>query len=66
MSELSDKDQKAVIVQILQQSLTNSHDTNEKLKDINQETEAFLKEANGNQRTEFKKPKEINTKIPHN
>lgn len=65
MSELSDKDQKAVIIEMLQQSLTNSLDTNEKLRDVHQEI-GFLKEANGDQRTEFKKPKEINTKIPHN
>lgn len=37
MSELPDEDYKAVIVKMLQPSLTNSLDTNEKLRNINQE-----------------------------
>ena len=43
MSELPDEDYKAVIVKMLQPSLTNSLDTNEKLRNINQELEFFLK-----------------------
>lgn len=43
MSELLDEDYKAVIVKTLQKSLTNSLDTNEKLRNINQELEFFLK-----------------------
>ena len=47
MSELPDEDYKAVIVKMLQPSVTNSLDTNEKLRNINQELEFFFKETNG-------------------
>ena len=48
MLELSDKDFNAAIIQMLQQIITNSLETNKKLKSQQRNRSCFEKEPNGN------------------